>query len=1445
MSNKKAEILSFIEQKKIRGSLRKPRYTTRKLSIGLVSCMLGFTLLVSPSEAKASEPTPVGAEETLNDPDGDQEDEQEEKLVKQEENKELKNKDNKETDEIESLKAARDTAKAEIEKVFENDTVSEKSLYDYNKSIDEAESQEAIQNIVDEVKNLKSEKETDEVEKNKSSVETNQTQDTKTDTEEGADKNNGTQDNDEMEVSGQLNDTAQGQGATHEENEPQPTDGVGFDQTTIKVGVNKVGLGEKGFDFDNIFTKKDAKVQLINKETGIVVGEASIDKNTKEIVFTGAYEQADIESDKYELKFLSESKDGYKTDKFALNYDGKTKTAQASLNLYQVRNNKVIVKTKEEDTEEIVYNPSTKETGGKLKLVPNKGKLERNREKDIPTDSNPTRVGRNPDSKNKDVYDNGFTIKVTGTEKDVLVDTKANKVYEPNIATPDENGIKPTEIEFRRRSLVENDKDYRPKDDNYVTVEFVVKSEDKDKGTIKESKRIFRVRKGVNLGNNLKAPDVTVNEEDGWKFPGWDRLDEIYNENKTYTAKFSREIGTIEDIAKTTKKTTETIPGKVKYEADDSLDFEEKVVDKAPVDGEKEVTTVSEPGKDDVVTEEVTKEPEDGTTRVGNKKVETTQNEDGSTTETTTIYDVDPDTGELTNPTTTTKTTTDAKPIEDIAKTTKVTKETIPGKVKYEADDSLDFGEKKVETSPEDGEKEITTVSQKGQDDVVTEKTIKEAKDGLTKVGNKEVETTQNEDGSTTTTTKTYEVDPDTGELSNPKTTTKTTTDAKPIEDIAKTTKVTKETIPGKVKYEADDSLDFGEKKVETSPEDGEKEITTVSQKGQDDVVTEKTIKEAKDGLTKVGNKEVETTQNEDGSTTTTTKTYEVDPETGELSNPQTTTKTTTDAKPIEDIAKTTKVTKETIPAEVKYEADDSLDFEEKVVDKAPVDGEKEVTTVSEPGKDDVVTEKETKAPEDGLTKVGNKQVETTTNDDGSTTEKTTIYEVDPDTGELKNPTTTTKTTPAQEYQVIFNANGGTPTTQKITVKDGEVVTGVTEPTREGYKFVKWVKLGTDNAFDLSTPFNKDLLDEDNAVIFTAVWEKNVSENGGSAIFYPKETHPIFKKVGDKLTEEEITNAIVVLGLDKSKYTVTINEDQVVPTTDKPGDYIIDVTINFEDGTTDDAQVIIIITDKKGTTAEEIDPTIPGKTDVVDKDNLTDKEKEEVKNKVEEANKDKFPEGTEVSVDDKGNATITYPDGSKDTIPADKLVNEKSTGDNPGGTIVPTDPTDPTKPGDDNKPGDDSKPSEEDDKPSDEDSKPSEEDDKPSEDDSKPSEEDDKSSDNDSKPSDEDSKPSEEDDKPSEDDSKPSDEDNNPSEDDKQSSDDSEQGTNDASKVSRGQAGSTNPAKRPREVSSDASKNAGKNVKTGIAGKADTLATLAMAATAFLASKKKKEEEDN
>ncbi|MDU4732559.1 MAG: hypothetical protein E6Y06_09250, partial [Finegoldia magna] len=76
--------------------------------------------------------------------------------------------------------------------------------------------------------------------------------------------------------------------------------------------------------------------------------------------------------------------------------------------------------------------------------------------------------------------------------------------------------------------------------------------------------------------------------------------------------------------------------------------------------------------------------------------------------------------------------------------------------------------------------------------------------------------------------------------------------------------------------------------------------------------------------------------------------------------------------------------------------------------------------------------------------------------------------------------------------------------------------------------------------------------------------------------------------------------------------------------------------------------------------ADKISPNLPENTEVGNKEKLTEEEKSKIADKIIKANKDSFPEGTKVDVDNKGNATITYPDGSKDIIPAEKLVSEKS-----------------------------------------------------------------------------------------------------------------------------------------------------------------------------------------
>ncbi|MDO4903631.1 MAG: YSIRK-type signal peptide-containing protein, partial [Limosilactobacillus sp.] len=81
------------------------------------------------------------------------------------------------------------------------------------------------------------------------------------------------------------------------------------------------------------------------------------------------------------------------------------------------------------------------------------------------------------------------------------------------------------------------------------------------------------------------------------------------------------------------------------------------------------------------------------------------------------------------------------------------------------------------------------------------------------------------------------------------------------------------------------------------------------------------------------------------------------------------------------------------------------------------------------------------------------------------------------------------------------------------------------------------------------------------------------------------------------------------------------------------------------------------------TDAEKTDPKVPEKTGVDDVKHLTDTEKDQVKQKVEEANKGNFPEGTTVTVADDGTATISYPDKSTDTIPGGQLVQQKTDAD--------------------------------------------------------------------------------------------------------------------------------------------------------------------------------------
>ncbi|MBE5059148.1 Rib/alpha-like domain-containing protein, partial [Lactobacillus crispatus] len=132
------------------------------------------------------------------------------------------------------------------------------------------------------------------------------------------------------------------------------------------------------------------------------------------------------------------------------------------------------------------------------------------------------------------------------------------------------------------------------------------------------------------------------------------------------------------------------------------------------------------------------------------------------------------------------------------------------------------------------------------------------------------------------------------------------------------------------------------------------------------------------------------------------------------------------------------------------------------------------------------------------------------------------------------------------------------------------------------------------------------------------------------------------------------------------------------PDVSKPGKSTGTVEITYPDGSKETVDVPVTVRDENGKTqADNITPTVPGdKVTVKDPSHLTEGEKDQVKTNVTNANKDKFPAGTEVTVGDDGTATVTYPDGSKDTISGDQLVQGQKGDTTDAGNITPTVPGD-------------------------------------------------------------------------------------------------------------------------------------------------------------------------
>ena len=281
----------------------------------------------------------------------------------------------------------------------------------------------------------------------------------------------------------------------------------------------------------------------------------------------------------------------------------------------------------------------------------------------------------------------------------------------------------------------------------------------------------------------------------------------------------------------------------------------------------------------------------------------------------------------------------------------------IPVTTVYEGDSNLDKG-KQTEVPGQEGEKRITT---------------------------------------------TFTVTPITGKLTNPVEKEEITQAMRPkVIKLGTKDKVETKVIPSPKRYESDTTKDFGTPNVETKGKDGSDVVTTVyTVNPKDGTISEKSTKQHTDAtptIVKVGTKPKVVTRTDDqGRKVTDTTTYTVDPNTGKVT-PSTTTS-------YGDKAPT--VDKKVVPSPKRYEKDSTRDKgAENIVVKGK-DGEDQITTtysVDQKTGNVVPTVGKpvrTIEPTDTLIKVAAKDKVETIRKNGDTFERTTMYTVNPKTGEI------------------------------------------------------------------------------------------------------------------------------------------------------------------------------------------------------------------------------------------------------------------------------------------------------------------------------------------------------------------------------------------------------------------------------------------------------------
>ena len=737
----------------------------------------------------------------------------------------------------------------------------------------------------------------------------------------------------------------------------------------------------------------------------------------------------------------------------------------------------------------------------------------------------------------------------------------------------------------------------------------------------------------------VAAKDKVVYSKDG---------DNIVKEVTTYTVNPTN--GNITE--NTTKETfkenglkdkveVETIPSPVKYEKDASREKGQDNITVPGKDGSKTTTTTYtvNPNNGEVapnVGEPVIVNPTDTIIKVAAKdKVVYSKDGDNIVKEVTT-YTVNPTNGNITE--NTTKETFKENGLKD-----KVEVETIPSPVKYEKDASREKGQDNITVPGKDGSKTTTTtytvnptngeaIAHVGEPIIVNPITT------LVKVAAKDTVVTSKDGNNIVKTATSYIVNPDNGNIIEH--TTKETFKENGLKD-----KVEVETIPSPVKYEKDASREKGQDNITVPGKDGSKTTTTTYTVNPDngEVIpnevnpvivnpTETIVKvAAKDKVVEIliepeveYVKDVEKdfgtpdqrTEGEKGKTVTTT-TYDVDPKDGHITEHVGNPVVTPAGKTIVKVGAKTKVEQSK-----DSEGRDVIDTTTYEVD--PKTGKVTPTTVRTYGKTKEPTVEKRVVPspviyEKDSTKEKGTAPTTVKGEDGEDT-ITTTYTVDTNTGKIivseGNPVRTKEPTN---------------TIVKVAAKD-KVVEAPIEPE------VEYVR---DGEREVDTP-NERVEGAKGKTVITTTYDVDsndghITEHVGNPVVTP--AGKTIVKVGAKTKVEQSKDSEGRDVIDTTTYEVDPKTGKVTPTTVRTYGKTKEPTVELEqDSKTGD----VTVTPKKpdgstyppGTTVE-----IPGKGD------------EPITVTIGEDGKGKVPNSDLPNVEKTGTGKITEPGKSSVEVP--------------------------------------------------------------------------------------------------------------------------------------------------------------------------------------------------